>query len=485
MSEINRTGTLPHPLGAGGPPLADGPARLRERRRFRPSRAELYARGKSLREKCPRRSHAVWRPPSGREDPLAVLERSDEGRIPELLPIRHGRMLRSPFAFFRGSALNMAADLSATPVSGLRVQACGDCHLLNFGGFATPERRVVFDINDLDETLPAPWEWDAKRLAASFVLACRDDGFGEAAARAAALLCVRSYRQGMIEFGAMPVLDGWHSAIPVDSLSADVEDAEARRRVRKRLDKARRRSAAEREFQELATADGPTPLIRERPPLIYHPRGPGFEGFSENVRKTFARYRESLPEERRVLLDRFAVMDVAVKVVGVGSVGMVCAVVLLMAGEEEPLFLQVKEARPSVLEPYAGKSVYGNHGERVVRGSRLMQSAGDLFLGWTSGELGRHHYVRRLNDMKIKIRVEGFTPGVMLEYAGLCGRCLARAHARSCEPAAIAGYMGKSDVFDEAVADFAVAYADQCERDHEALVRAARSGRLEAFVEPT
>lgn len=448
-----------------------------------PTRDELIAIGKSLRDKCPRQNHAVWHIPKDRPDPLSLIIQSNEGRLPQLIPIRHGRMLQSPFAFFRGAALNMAADLATTPVSGLRVQACGDCHLMNFGGYATPERRVVFDINDLDETLPAPWEWDVKRLAASFILACRSNGFSEDTARDTVLSCVRSYRERMAEYSEMGVLEVWYVSIDVEQLIPTIQDEEARKRVEKRLAKARERSVLEHEFPELATSEGLTPSIKENPPLIFHPREQGFEEQKAHFQEAFVRYRETLQEDRRLLLDRFRAIDFAIKVVGVGSVGTVCGILLLMAGEHDPLFLQVKQARPSVLEAYAGKSLHSNHGQRIVHGYRMMQSASDLFLGWTEGQLKRHFYVRQLKDMKIKPMVEVFTPGVMRQYAELCGWTLAHAHARSGEPAKITGYLGKSDKFDLAIADFSVSYADQSERDHEILMQAAREGKLEVFVE--
>ena len=448
-----------------------------------PSPAELREMGKSLREKCPRSAHAVWEAPRDRPDPVGLLEESSKGRIPELIPIRYGRMMQTPFTFYRGAALNMAADLASTPATGLRVQACGDCHLLNFGSFATPERRVIFDINDLDETLPAPWEWDVKRLAASFVLACRNNNFSEDCARDAVLRCVCSYRQHMAEFSEMPVLDVWYASIDIEKLIPTIGDKEARKRIQKRLASARQRSVLEHEFPELVTTAGLAPTIKENPPLIFHWHEQGHEEMWANIQKGFARYRETLQEDRRLLLDRFKVMDMAVKVVGVGSVGTFCAILLLMASERDPLFLQVKEARPSVLEAYAGKSIHSNDGQRIVHGCRTVQSASDMFLGWTEGDLGRQFYIRQLKDMKIKPLVEVFTPSVMLQYADLCGWTLARAHARSGEPAKISGYLGKSDVFDKAIADFSVAYAGQSERDHEILMKAVRAGRLEVFIE--
>lgn len=446
--------------------------------------AELYAIGKSLREKCSRSAHAVWQAPPARPDPFLLLKESSKGRIPDLIPIRYGRMLKSPFTFYRGAALNMAADLAGTPTTGLRVQACGDCHLCNFGMFATPERRVIFDINDLDETLPAPWEWDVKRLAASFVLASRHNGFGDGDARDTALACVRSYRQRMAEFSQMRVLDIWYASIDVEKLVAALEDRDTRKTIEKRLGKARARGVLEHHFPELEMKNGGTPTIKDHPPLVFHPSEQAIEQFSPLVQRAFSAYRETLPEHRRSLFDRFKLADSAIKVVGVGSVGTVCAVALLMAGDNDPLFLQVKQAGPSVLERFAGKSTYSNHGQRVVVGSQLMQFASDVFLGWTEGLAGIHFYVRQLRDMKIKPMVEAFTPSLMLRYAEVCGWSLARAHARSGEPAKISGYLGNSDKFDQAVADFSIAYANQIERDYEVLKKAVKEGKLEVALEP-
>jgi uncharacterized protein (DUF2252 family) len=449
-----------------------------------PSRVELYAIGKSLRDKCPRTSHADWKRAADRPDPIVLLEESNKGRIPQLIPVRYGRMLVSPFTWYRGAALNMAADLAATPTSGLRVQCCGDAHLCNFGAYATPERRVIFDVNDLDETLPAPWEWDVKRLTASFVLACRDNGFSEAVARDAVLSCVRSYREHMTEYSKMRTLDVWYDSIDLEKLIATVGDEEASKRAHKRLNNARQRSVLEHDFPGLVHTTGLTPTIKENPPTIYHLREQGHEEMMENVKRAFARYRETLPDHRRVLLDRYKLMDFAVKVVGVGSVGTMCAIMLMMASDKDPLFLQVKEARQSVLEPYAGKSAHANHGQRIVHGCHLMQSASDLFLGWTQGDLGRHFYIRQLKDMKISAMVELFTQSIMLQYATACGWALAHGHARSGEPAKISGYLGKGDTFDEAVADFSIAYADETEKDHEVLMKAVKAGKLQVFIEP-
>ena len=416
-------------------------------------------------------------------DPLRLLERDNKGRIPELIPIRYGRMVRTPFTFYRGAARNMAADLARTPVSGLRVQACGDAHLLNFGAYATPERRLVFDINDLDETLPAPWEWDVKRLAASVVLACRNNGFSPGDARDAVLACVRTYRERMAEYSDIPVLEVWYASVDVEKVAATVKDKEAVRRTRKRIAAARARNVLEHDFPKLAAGAGQAPTIKDNPPLIYHPSAKRELDLRARVRAAFAAYRESLQEDRRVLFDRYELKDAAIKVVGVGSVGTYCGIALMMASEKDPLFLQIKEARPSVLEAYAGKSIYPNHGQRVVNGYRLMQSASDIFLGWAKGKLGRDMYIRQLKDMKIGALVDVFSPGFMVQYAEVCGWALARAHARSGVPAQISGYLGKSDAFDEAIAAFASAYADQSERDHAILKKAVRSGRVEVVME--
>ncbi len=446
----------------------------------RPSRAELIARGEAARKVCPRSAHGAWSVPSDRPDPLGLVEQANDGRIAELIPLRHGRMLASPFTFFRGTALNMAVDLAGTPTTGFRVQACGDAHLGNFRCFATPERRVIFDIHDLDETLPAPWEWDVKRLAASFVLASRTNGFGDKVAREAVLTCVRSYREAMANFSTMRAIDVWYARFEVEKLIAEIEDADLRARTKKSVAKATSVCIVEDVFPKLTDTSGDTPTIKDNPPFIYHHLEHGEDEFYTQIGDVFAHYRESLPDDRRVLLDRYALKDKAIKVVGVGSVGTVCSVALLMAGEKDPLFLQLKEARRSVLEPYAGPSVYRNQGQRVVRGHRLMQSSSDIFLGWTEDSSGRHFYVRQLRDMKLKFRIEQFSSAKMVIFAEWCGATLARAHARSGEPALISGYLGKADTFDQAIASFAVAYADQVEQDHENFRKSVLEGKIEA-----
>ena len=440
--------------------------------------------GKALRDKCPRTSLAEWKPPHDRPDPLQLIKQSDLGRIPALVPIRHGRMLQSPFTFYRGAALNMAVDLSSMPSTGIRVQCCGDAHLVNFRGFGTPERRVQVDIHDLDETIPSEWEGDVKRLGASLVIACRDNGLGDAVGEDAALACARSYREHMIVYGKMHALDVWYDSLDGEELLNTLRDEETRQRAKKRLQKERERSALELDFPKLAHKVGGQHMIRDNPPTIYHSRGEFDRSeFPEVLREAFTQYRESLRPSVRVLLDRFELKDVALKVVGVGSVGTACWVMLLMANNKDPLFLQVKEARASVLEPYAGKSVFPNHGQRVVNGHQLMQSASDIFLGWCKGKGGRHFYIRQLRDLKLKPKVEMFNATTMVQYGELCGWTLARAHARSGESAMIGGYLGNSDTFDKAIAAFSIAYADQNEQDYEFLRKAAKNGKLEVVLE--
>lgn len=446
--------------------------------------AQSSAAGQALRARLPRGAHAAWKPPRGRADPVKILIDNSKGRIPNLLPIRYGRMAQSPFGFFRGAAAIMAADLAKTPVSGIQVQLCGDCHLLNFGGFGTPERHILFDINDFDETLPGPWEWDLKRLVASFIVASRHSGFKAAEARAAALACGRSYRKRMADFAKMSVLELWYARLDLEAdFLTKVRYRDSLERVKKRIAKVRAHTIAEDDFPELTESSGGQPRIRDNPPLIYHPPEAQEADFEEILEEALQRYRESLSEDRQILLDRYRRVDIAMKVVGVGSVGTWCSILLHMAGPKDPLFLQAKEARPSVLEAHLGKSRHANHGQRVVVGQRLMQSASDIFLGWTQGRGGRHFYVRQLHDMKMKPRVEIYRSREMETYAQFCGWALARAHAKTGNAAAISGYLGKSDRMDEALADFGQAYADQNESDHRALTEAIRQGRIEAYFE--
>ncbi|HEY7244075.1 MAG TPA: DUF2252 domain-containing protein [Xanthobacteraceae bacterium] len=461
-----------------------GQAAVADRATHAISREERAAAGKVLRDKIPRERHAWWKAGKDRADPIAILRKSDAGRLPELVPIRYGRMLQSPFAFYRGAAAVMAADLARAPTTGLQVQACGDCHVLNFGGFATPERRIVFDIVDFDETLPAPWEWDVKRLAASIVLAARSIGLSERKGRDCAVACAASYREHMHEFAGMDPLLSWYASIDAEDFIAIAPRA-WRKAIRKRIDKAAAREGSELDFPKLAQANGGAIRIREQPPLIFHPevaRAPAFEATREHV---FRAYRETLADDRRMLLDRYRVVDAAIKVVGIGSVGRQCWIALLMSQANEPLFLQFKEAVASVLEPFAGRSGYRHHGERVVMGQRLMQPASDIFLGWVSAPDGRQFHVRQLRDAKIKPVIESYTAELLKVYARACGWAIARAHARASEVSAtISGYLGgESEAFDQALGNFAVAYADQTERDHAALRAAVGKGAITVFQE--
>ncbi len=442
-----------------------------------PSVQQRMAAGKSLRDKVPRTSHARWVPPANRPDPIKLLQHADAGRLPELLPIRYARMRSSPFGFFRGAAAVMASDLSHTPMTRIRVQACGDCHLLNFGGFGSPERRLVFDINDFDETLPAPWEWDVKRLAASIVLAGRQMDQSNRNCADTVRLMVASYRKHMREYAEMRALEAWYSHIDAELFVSEAKTVRDKK-LWEQTERKAKHQTAEHIFPKITGVVNGRRTIIDRPPLIYHPHH--YEKIGKHVRAMFRRYTLTLPEERRVILDRYHIVDIARKVIGIGSVGTRCAVILLMAGPDDPLFLQLKEAHASVLEPYAGKSRYPNHGERVVTGQRMLQTASDVFLGWTRDDYGHDYYFRQLRDMKMSIDIDELTKTNWLEYVEICGWVLARAHARSGDAAQIGGYLGKKDTFDRALAKFAIAYADQTERDHHALVKAIKTGRLRA-----
>src|SRR5215468_5724450 len=448
-----------------------------------PTRKERRAEGKAKRDKCARVAHGTWKPHAKRHDPIDLLIESSTGRMQQLVPIRYGRMMQSPFAFYRGAAAIMAADLAHTPVSEIRVQACGDCHLLNFGGFATPERNIAFDINDFDETLRAPWEWDVKRLATSCVIAGQHNGYNKAEARDMALRCVESYREHIHNFARMTVLQRWYEHIDASDILKAISGKKWRQEVRMQIEKAAARSVLEDDFPKLATIKGGQPRIKDNPPLIFHQGDVNADGeYGRAIKAAFREYRTTLSDERRELLDRFELKDVAAKVVGVGSVGTLCGILLLIADTNDALFLQVKEARVSVLEAYAGKSRYPNRGERVVVGQRMMQAASDLFLGWTEYE-GRHFYIRQLHDTKIKPLIEGISASRLGLYSGWCGWALARAHAKSGDAAMISGYLGSNSRFDKAVAKFALAYADQNERDYQALLKAIREGRVQTLEE--
>ena len=447
------------------------------------SPAERRAQGRALRDAAPRQAHGGWKASPGRRDPIELLIESNEGRVMDLIPIRFGRMLQSPFTFYRGSAVIMAADLATTPQSGLRVQACGDAHLLNFGGFATPERNIVFDINDLDETLPAPWEWDVKRLTASVVIAGRYLGLTETESTRAAEATVRFYREHMADYSSMRALDVWYDTISLDRILKLELDAETRERLQQRIEKAKEHSSPEFVFPKLVEHHGAAPRIKDDPPLIFHPSDELAPGMTTGYREQLELYRKSLPEHVRVLFDRYRLCDISVKVVGIGSVGTHCGIGLFIAADNDPLFLQVKEARASVLEPYAGKSLHANCGERVVAGQRLMQSASDVFLGWLRTAKGHDAYVRQLRDVKVSAIIEDWDASQLREYGKLCAWALAKAHARSGDAAMIAGYMGSSATFDDAICEFAVEYADQTQRDYRAFVKAVREGRIPAIAE--
>lgn len=443
------------------------------------SRDERIDAGKELRVQVARSLHAEWQPRPDRRDPVQILEESNALRIPELVPIRYGRMLRSPFTFLRGSAALMAYDLASLPRTGLQVQACGDCHLLNFGLFATPERKLVFDINDFDETLPAPWEWDIKRLVTSFVIAGRDQGISDDDSRTAVQECARAYREHLREFSTMSPLEVWYSQLDAETLIKTAPDAETRKRREQILEKARGR-IVDYLFPKIVSQSGGRYRFVDQPPALYHIADSDID---ERMQEGLEDYRKSLPDERRALLDRYQLQDHAMKAVGIGSVGTRCLILLMFSAENHPLILQVKEARPSVLEPYTAKSRYENQGQRVVNGQRLTQSSSDIFLGWVRGRTGFDFYVRQLRDMKMSAPIEGATATQLSQYAAICGLTLARAHAKSGDAAMISGYLGKGDQFDKSMATFAVSYANQTEQDYAALVAAERSGRIQAIRE--
>ena len=454
--------------------------------------AERVARGKAARNESPRSSHGRWEPAAGRPDPVALLEEQGTSRVPELVPVRYGRMMVSPFTFYRGAALIMAADLAPTPRSGLRTQICGDAHLSNFGVFASPERQLMFDINDFDETLPGPWEWDVKRLGASFEIAGRDRGFTPQDRRAVVAAGVAEYRIRMQQMAAMRNLDVWYAHIEISRLFdelAALATKKQRAKAEANVAKARTRDSMQA-FSKLTHEVDGQPRIASDPPLIMPieeliPADAARRDVDGELRELIRSYRRTLETDRRELLESFEYVHAARKVVGVGSVGTRAWILLLLGRDgQDPLFLQAKEAQESVLERFVGKSKYPNHGQRVVAGQRLMQAASDIFLGWQrvpgfDGQV-RDYYLRQLRDWKGSADVDTMTPSLMTAYSRICGATLARAHARSGDRIAIASYLGTSDVFDRAIADFSVAYADQNERDYAALVEAVNAGRLEA-----
>ena len=481
-----------------------------------PSIDDRKAKGLEARDRAELSSHTKWRPAGDRPDPVALLEEQDTTREQDLVPVRHGRMMVSPFTFYRGAAKIMAADLKDTPVAGLETQLCGDAHLSNFGVFASPERVLLFDLNDFDETLPGPFEWDVKRMAASFEIAGRNNGFSPADARAATLASVTAYREAMASFAQMGTMDIWYAHLDEDELMSAIRNTVAETRKEAKGAKAKKKTGkrdvkqdklaklagkrAEKTAAKAHTRDSLQALsklgelvngtyrIVSQPPIVVPSRDlAATYGLSPDqvmpvIHDQFRAYRATLQDDRRHLLERFEVVDVARKVVGVGSVGTRAFIVLLQGRDaRDPLFLQVKEATASVLEPYLGKSRYKQHGERVVQGQRMMQAASDIYLGWTKGlDVRRHFYWRQLRDMKGSALPESMAPFGLTFYAGVCGWTLARAHARSGDPVAIAEYLGTSDAFDTSITGFSQRYADQNEQDYQEFVNAVKSGRLEA-----
>ena len=479
-----------------------------------PSIDQRRARGGQARERRPPSGHAGWVPAADRPDPVALLEEQNLTREKDLVPVRHGRMMVSPFTFYRGAAKIMAADLKDTPVAGLDAQLCGDAHLSNFGAFASPERRLLFDLNDFDETLPGPFEFDVKRMAASFTIAARNNGFSTADTREATMASVTAYRDAMASFARMRTMDVWYAHLDEDELMRAVHGAlaetaeETKKGSKKARKQARQQTKAARKAEKNAlkasakarTRDSLQALsklgelvdgryrIVSQPPIVIPARdlaaaaGVSSSEVDELVRDQFRAYRATLRDDQRQLLERFHIVDMARKVVGVGSVGTLAFIVLLQGRDaQDPLFLQIKEAMPSVLEAFLPRSRYQLHGKRVVQGQRLMQAASDIYLGWTKAPDGsRHFYWRQLRDMKGSADVESMAPVALKFYGQTCGWTLARAHARSGDPVAIAACLGRSDVFDRAVTDFSHRYADQNERDYEEFVKAIHSGRLEA-----
>jgi uncharacterized protein (DUF2252 family) len=463
-----------------------------------PSVDDRRAAGKEARNRTPLSSHAKWAPTTDRPDPVGLLEEQNLTREPDLVPVRHGRMLVSPFTFYRGAAKVMAADLDGTPTAGLKVQLCGDAHLSNFGAFASPERRLLFGLNDFDETLPGPFEYDVKRMAASFTIAGRNNGFSKSDTHAATLASVTAYRKAMAGFAAMGTMDIWYAHLDEDQLlksmrtaaKASGKQAKTAKRAEKKAEKALAKARTRDSLQALSKlgelVDGQYRIVSQ-PPIVVPARdleatyGLSADEIERVIHEQFRAYRATLRDDQRHLLERFELVDVARKVVGVGSVGTRAFIALLQGRDQgDPLFLQVKEATRSVLEDHLGKSRYKQHGERVVYGQRMLQAASDIYLGWTKGALDdtRHYYWRQLRDMKGSVDVETMAPTGLNFYADICGWTLARAHARSGDPIAIAEYLGDDDQFDRSIADFSKRYADQNERDYQALADAVGSGRL-------
>jgi uncharacterized protein (DUF2252 family) len=474
-----------------------------------PSVEERRAKGKEARKRTPPSSQAGWVPAADRPDPVGLLEEQDATREQDLVPVRHGRMMVSPFTFYRGAAKIMAADLKDTPRAGLTVQLCGDAHLSNFGMFASPERRLLFDLNDFDETLPGPFEYDVKRMSASFTIAARHNGFSKGEAREAALASVSAYRTTMAEFAGMSTMEIWYAHVSEETLLAAMnrqaaakKDKSQKKATRDRAVTKGQEKAAKKQVEKARTRDSLQALsklgelvdgryrIVSQPPIVVPARdlnltayGTSADELQQTIREQFRAYRATLQDDRRHVLEKFQVIDVARKVVGVGSVGTRAFIVLLQGrDQQDPLFLQVKEATASVLEDHLPKSRYKQPGERVVQGQRMMQAASDIYLGWTKGVLqNRYLYWRQLRDMKGSAEVESMQPSALAFYARTCGWTLARAHARSGDPIAITTYLGKSDEFDQAITDFSARYADQNDRDYQAFTEAIDSGRLTAI----
>ena len=446
---------------------------------------ERRADGKALRDAVPRSSHGDWSPATDRLDPVDVITSQDADRVQALVPIRHGRMAVSPFTFYRGAAKIMAADLASTQSSGLNAQLCGDAHLSNFGSYASPDRRQVFDVNDFDETLPGPWEWDLKRLATSVVLAGRDNGFDKSAITATTTKSVAGYRQAMARFASQRTLDVWYAQVTLEQIAAAAPKKKDRTRISKTAKKARSKDSLKALSKLAECVDGKYRIKSQAPLLtplrdLAHSMNP--DELREQVTGSLDSYRNTLADNRRVLFDRFELVDIALKVVGVGSVGTRCMVVLFQGRDmDDPLFLQIKEAESAVLEDHLPKSTYEEHGERVVRGQRLMQASSDIFLGWdTVPDKHHHYYWRQFHDMKGSADVATMNARRLGNYATLCGITLAHAHARSADAIAIAGYLGSGDSFDKAMAEFAFTYADQNDRDYAAFIAAIDSGVIEA-----
>jgi len=447
------------------------------------SPSERRNHGKALRKTVPRSSHSEYSA-EGRPDPVDLITSQDTDRVQWLVPIRHGRMAESPFAFYRGAAKIMAADLSRTPISGLNAQLCGDAHLANYGSYASPDRRQVFDVNDFDETLPGPWEWDLKRLAASFVLACRDNEFDDADAISITQQSVAAYRQAMARFADARTLGIWYSQLSLEVIQQAMPKKKDRKALAKSAKKSRSKGSL-RALSKLAEKVDGKYQIKSEPPLLLPLRDLPTSADPEDMRKaaenSMDSYRATLSDNRKRLFDRFTMVDLALKVVGVGSVGTRCMIALFQGrDEDDPLFLQIKEATDSVLEDHLPKSEYPEHGQRVVEGQRLMQASSDIFLGWTTGLQGHEYYWRQFHDMKGSADVAVLNARQMNGYAYVCGWTLAHAHARSGDPIAISGYLGSGDVFDRAVTEFGFSYADQNDRDYAGFKDAIKSGRIEA-----